>query len=82
MKTIPVSNSVTFTLYSRITPFDKEGEDHDSDIDREVTLVPVTFCGALGAETKKGMRGYVSSEVGTDFHSGNFGHLLHWSVPL
>ena len=53
VKTIPVCTSVTFTLYSRITPFDKEGGDHDSDIDREVTLVPVTFCGALGAEIKK-----------------------------
>ena len=53
VNTTPVSISVMLTLYSRITPFNTEGGDHDSDIDREDTLVPVRFCGALGAETKK-----------------------------
>ena len=56
LSTVPVSTSVTFTLYSRITPFlsSDGGGDHDRDMVREFTLVPVRFCGeALGAIVKK-----------------------------
>lgn len=57
VNTIPVSTSVTFTLYSRIIPFmlDEGGGDHDKEMVCEFILVPVRFCGeALGAEMKQG----------------------------
>ena len=81
MKTIPVSTSVTITLYSRITPFDEEGGDHDSDIDREVTRVAVTFCGALGAEIKNRERSIFCWRINR-FAPNIFTHLFHWSIPL
>ena len=55
MNTVPVSTSVTFTLYSRMTPFlsDVGGGDHKKTMALELTLVPVRFCGeALGAARK------------------------------
>ena len=60
VSTVPVCTSVAFTLYSRITPFlsNDGGGDHDRDMVREFTLVPVRFCGeALGAVTEERMNG-------------------------
>ena len=56
VNTVPVSTSVTFTLYSRITPLVSSvgGADHDREIVVEFKLLPVRFCGeALAAVTKQ-----------------------------
>ena len=56
VNTVPVSTSVTFTLYSRITPLVSSagGEDHDRETVLEFRLVPVRFRGeTLGAVTKQ-----------------------------
>ena len=53
---IPVSTSVTFTMYSRMTPLvsDDGGGDHERVMASELTLTPVRFWGeALGAAVRK-----------------------------